>query len=154
MTTTGAPQLVRAGRHGGEWTASRTFEAVASSVRRVRDWVRLRLSSEEVPEDVQDIAELLISEVTTNAIVHAEGESITVELRGGGTLEAAVRDDDGVHLPMARTARDEDMSGRGLALVQTLAQSWGTRAARPGKWVWFRLGLGPDPADLPDRTGS
>jgi serine phosphatase RsbU (regulator of sigma subunit)/anti-sigma regulatory factor (Ser/Thr protein kinase) len=86
------------------------------------------------------VAGLLTSELVTNALRHAEGE-----LR----LELAVRDgclrvdvSDGSHAsPRLRPPSAEDEHGRGLLLVDALADRWGSEALASGKRVWFEVGL-------------
>jgi len=97
-------------------------------------------------EEVADVAELLSSELVTNAVVHAH---TAVEL-------CAARDDDGGfrvdvfdrgvagHLvPRRRKADPAAENGRGLAIVASLASSWGVDEAGNGKSVWFTLSTVP-----------
>lgn len=94
-------------------------------------------------EAIADTARLLASELLTNAVAHATGP-VTMRLRladGGLTVEVADRS---TRLPRMRQAAPTDEAGRGLALLDTLADAWGTRPAPDGKTVWFRLRL-PDP---------
>jgi anti-sigma regulatory factor (Ser/Thr protein kinase) len=81
---------------------------------------------------------LLVSEVVTNAIVHAGTE---VEVSVGLTPDAVrieVTDKESV-LPTPRDATDEETSGRGLALLEALASAWGVEAGPEGKVVWFEV---------------
>lgn len=86
-----------------------------------------------------DTAELLTSELVTNALVHTDHEAVltaTVWPRG---LRVEVRDFVG-RRPRLRVAdADDDTHGRGLMLVQSLADAWGVRAHGVGKAVWFEL---------------
>jgi anti-sigma regulatory factor (Ser/Thr protein kinase) len=97
-------------------------------------------------ESVADVAELLSSELVTNAVVHAH---TAVEL-------LAARDDTGGlrvdvydrapadHLePQPRRADPVAEGGRGLAIVASLATSWGVDEAGNGKSVWFTLSTVP-----------
>lgn len=89
---------------------------------------------------------LLLSELVTNAVCHGRvppGRRVGTRLTlGGGCLRIEVADanDD---LPLPRTAGEDDESGRGLALVDALADGWGTyrRAGGVGKCVWVELRL-------------
>lgn len=86
-----------------------------------------------------EIAELLTSELVTNALVHTDHDAVltaTVSPRG---LHVEVRDFVG-RRPTPRKQNAEDAThGRGLLLVQSLADAWGVRAHGVGKAVWFDL---------------
>ena len=128
------------GRRRG-WIAVRTFARAAESISAIRGWVRLRLRAARVEADVVDATELLISEIATNAVRHGCGDEITVRLDVDGGLEAAVHDEGLDGTPGVRHAGPDDVGGRGLAMVQSVSQSWGTRVEGTGKWVWFRLAV-------------
>jgi PAS domain S-box-containing protein len=86
-----------------------------------------------------------VSEALTNALLHAGTD---VELRclvDGDWLRVDVRDGSTV-LPGLRDYGEEAMTGRGLALVETVADRWGVDADEDGKTVWFELG--PPPAQM------
>ena len=91
-----------------------------------------------------ELAELLVSELVTNAMLHGNADpSALVNLRlrkGERALWGEVHDSD-LRLPRLRIADDTDEGGRGLYLVDTLAHRWGTRPTRSGKSVWFQLDL-------------
>ncbi|GHF34628.1 MULTISPECIES: PAS domain S-box protein [Streptomyces] len=87
-----------------------------------------------------DDARLLTSEVLTNAICHASGPIQLRVRRGEGELTVEVTDRS-PQPPQPRLAEAGDESGRGLLLVDTLADSWGTRPVAPGKTIWFTLRL-------------
>ncbi|MER5782143.1 ATP-binding protein [Streptomyces mobaraensis] len=112
-----------------------------------------------------EIAELLTSELVTNALVHTDGGAVVTAVLGGGPsavvkglLRVEVRDT----LPRRPVLRAPDAgppdresgsgmcddrwtgestatSGRGLLLVQALADAWGVRTHGTGKAVWFEL---------------
>ncbi|WP_437114741.1 ATP-binding protein [Streptomyces longispororuber] len=86
-----------------------------------------------------ETAELLASELVTNALVHTDRDAVftaTVEPR---RLRVEVRDFTG-HRPRLRGADTGDGThGRGLMLVQALADAWGVSAHGVGKSVWFEL---------------
>lgn len=106
-------------------------------------------------EALQDTAELLTSELITNALGHARGE-IVLQMAKGGTLVIEVADDD-ERLPHRTRMSLDDDSGRGLTLVSECAQEWGARSVTDGKVVWFELALpgGTSTSGSPgDRTGG
>ncbi|MES4902919.1 MULTISPECIES: ATP-binding protein [unclassified Streptomyces] len=101
----------------------------------------------------RDLAELLTSELVTNALVHTDrGAQVTATLGdgpgapAGGRLRVEVRDFVSRHPTLRTDAAEEGTSGRGLLLVHTLADAWGVRAHGVGKAVWFELDawFGPD----------
>ncbi|MGV9786541.1 ATP-binding protein [Streptomyces sp. NPDC003435] len=90
--------------------------------------------------DRTGVAELLTSELVTNALVHTDDDAILTVVVSARGLRVEVRDFV-ARGPLMRTPEaDEDTNGRGLILVQSLADAWGVRAHAVGKSVWFELG--------------
>ncbi|MER6538116.1 ATP-binding SpoIIE family protein phosphatase [Streptomyces sp900105755] len=89
-------------------------------------------------EDLSDTAELLVSEIVTNAVRHAS-RPISLRLLRTDVLRCEVGDDV-PQLPRLRQAKATDEHGRGLYLVHRLARRWGTTRLGTGKIVWFELG--------------
>ncbi|WP_424853169.1 ATP-binding protein [Streptomyces sp. SAI-170] len=90
-----------------------------------------------------DVAELLTTELVTNALVHTDREAVltaTVSPRG---LRVEVRDFTGRRPRPRVPSADDGTHGRGLLLVQALADAWGVRAHGVGKSVWFELAADP-----------
>ncbi|GAB2859594.1 ATP-binding protein [Streptomyces deserti] len=86
-----------------------------------------------------DIAELLTSELVTNALVHTDHDAVLTATVGPRGLRVEVRDFV-AHRPTPRAPDAGDGThGRGLALVQSLADAWGVRPHGVGKAVWFEL---------------
>jgi PAS domain S-box-containing protein len=122
-----------------------------SSVGAARRLVREELESAG-RLDLCDTAELLVSEVVTNALVHA-GTPIEVHARVRDTgLRVEITDGS----PVAPTIRNHSSmagTGRGLRLLQAMVEAWGADARPFGKTVWFELAVGeregePPPFDL------
>jgi anti-sigma regulatory factor (Ser/Thr protein kinase) len=91
-------------------------------------------------EHLTDAATLLVSELATNAVLHARTPfSVRVE-RTAATVRITVLDCSGAG-PARRSHGLGASTGRGLALVATLAESWGTRTdVQPwSKAVWCEL---------------
>lgn len=115
------------------------------------------------PEVVAD-AQLLVSEIVTNAVRHGTGE-ITLHLRLDPPGVGVSVSDSSDRLPIVADGPlpDTQGSGRGLLIVDAVATRWGVErhAAVPGKTVWFDLypaGVGPAAAEvgeqmLPDKRG-
>jgi anti-sigma regulatory factor (Ser/Thr protein kinase) len=91
--------------------------------------------------DLLATAELLLSEVVTNAVIHGR-TAVTVEavVRPAG-LRVDVTDDGAGH-PRVRPRDDAVPSGRGLHIVAVLAADWGVVPHPRGKTVWFELAVG------------
>ncbi|MFF2349731.1 ATP-binding protein [Kitasatospora sp. NPDC058115] len=107
----------------------------------VRRRLRTALGLWGVPE-LADTAELLTSELVTNALQHTgQGAVFDAVLTGDQRLRIEVQDGT-ARLPGRR--RDQEVeyatSGRGLLLVEALADSWGVQLRGDGKVTWFELG--------------
>jgi serine phosphatase RsbU (regulator of sigma subunit) len=85
-------------------------------------------------------AELLVSELVTNAVRHSHHRPVELRLIRGDTLLCEVDDDDH-ELPALCGAGPADEFGRGLRVVSTLAREWGASRTKAGKTVWFELTL-------------
>jgi anti-sigma regulatory factor (Ser/Thr protein kinase) len=109
-------------------------EQVAEARRLVSDYLRDR------GEEDGEVAVLLTSELVTNAILYGHGP---LELRAhteGSALRIEVRDQEPASPPVLRSDADlTEIGGRGLQLVDTLADRWGWSAEAEGKVVWFEL---------------
>lgn len=92
-----------------------------------------------------DSADLIVSELVTNAVVHGqEPASLTlyVDPRADGGLLFVEVEDAGGTTPVPRVADVDDMDGRGLAIVDAVAEDWGCDPAGTGKRVWASLAIG------------
>ena len=120
--------------------ASRRFDQDAQTPRAARRFVSQALSGWDDDEgDLTDTVTLLVSELVTNAVLHA-GSDVEVMVRLSATAARIEVTDTSAESIAPREATSEDDSGRGLALVGTLAQRWGVRpAAGGGKTVWFEV---------------
>jgi PAS domain S-box-containing protein len=112
----------------------------AASVGEARRLVRAELI-DSGREDLIDAAELLVSEVVTNALVHA-GTPIDVTARVSGTGLRVEVWDGSPHLPAPRHHAPMAGTGRGLRLLQQMVDSWGAYPYAGGKIVWFELATG------------
>ncbi|WP_432057927.1 ATP-binding protein [Streptomyces sp. bgisy022] len=86
-----------------------------------------------------ETAELLTSELVTNALVHTDHDAVLTATVGPDGLHVEVRDFT-AREPRPRPPDPDRTHGRGLALVEALADAWGIRAHGVGKAVWFELG--------------
>jgi CheY-like chemotaxis protein len=107
----------------------------ASKARRlVGEWCR-----DSGLDSIVDDAMLVVSELVTNAVLHARSEPELRLIPGVGALRIEVFDD-GESAPDPQLAGDDDEHGRGLLLIAVLSAAWGTEAAPDGrKVVWADL---------------
>ncbi|MEV5169883.1 SpoIIE family protein phosphatase [Streptomyces flaveolus] len=117
--------------HVAEWR----LDADPREVGRARRLVRERLLDWGLPQAVET-AELLVSEVVTNAVRHAESDRIGLRVVRTDALLFEVTDDEPA-LPAMLSAGPYDESGRGLRVVSRLAREWGASASGHRKTVWF-----------------
>ncbi|MBW8487299.1 ATP-binding protein [Actinomadura parmotrematis] len=89
------------------------------------------------------IARLVVSELATNAITHACGDSIVVrvERNGDGSVTVEAWDNEPGSAPLLRSPNLEASSGRGLRLIENLVREWGWRPLpnKAGKVVYAVL---------------
>ncbi|WP_255306370.1 ATP-binding protein [Streptomyces sp. Wb2n-11] len=95
--------------------------------------------------DCTDVAELLTTELVTNALVHTEHDAEVTATVAASRLRVEVRDLAARHPQLHVPIADDGTHGRGLFLVQALADAWGVRAHGVGKVVWFELELDGGP---------
>ncbi|MGI8810283.1 MAG: ATP-binding protein [Acidimicrobiales bacterium] len=110
-----------------------------TSVGAARRFVRDVLMSRQVDGRVVDTVELLTSEVVTNAIIHGRsGPQLAVEI-GESVVRVAVGDLSPA-LPVRKFSRPDDVSGRGVVIIEELASAWGVeREGNGSKRVWFEV---------------
>ncbi len=104
------------------------------------------------PERLLD-AQLLISEVVTNAVRHGGGDEVRVTVRANPELMRVEVHDQGAGFDPAQIPeRSAQATERwGLQLVAALAHRWGARAER-GNVVWFEIDRPQRPTPLPPET--
>lgn len=105
-----------------------------SSATQARRLAREQLASICSP-DALDIVALLVTELVTNAILHARTPlHLHIETRPGHVRLCV--EDTSDRQPQLRSYDADAVTGRGLALVETLASSWGVDSTPSGKVVW------------------
>ena len=110
-----------------------------TSVGAARRFVRDVLMSRQVADPVVDTVELLTSEVVTNAIIHGRSGPLLAVLVNEHAIRVAVGDVS-PEVPVRRLSRVDDVSGRGVVIVEELASAWGVERERNGdKRVWFEV---------------
>ncbi|MCZ4509281.1 SpoIIE family protein phosphatase [Streptomyces sp. ActVer] len=96
-------------------------------------------------ESMLDSTELMVSEVVTNAVRFAS-RPIALRLLRTDVLRCEVTDDSS-QVPRMRQAQPGDEGGRGLFLVDQLAQRWGATRLSTGKVVWFEQQIPKKPKE-------
>lgn len=109
------------------------------SARRARSFVTGALEQLGIDE-VADTATLLVSELVTNAMLHAGGELLVrvSDASDPGAVRVEVGDGSS-RAPRRQSYGPEAVTGRGMVLVDALADSWGCEVGPDGKVVWFEL---------------
>ncbi|KRF34158.1 ATP-binding protein [Nocardioides sp. Soil805] len=86
-----------------------------------------------------DVAELVVSELVTNAVVHA-GTPIGVRVVAEPTALRVEVQDGSDRMPVRRAWAETSGTGRGLRIVDEHADRWGVERTDAGKVVWFEVG--------------
>ena len=117
--------------------ASMEFSVSPASVRAARaftsDWL-----GPTTPVDAVRCAQLVVSELATNAIEHA-GTAFVVDIQRDNEWIRVALTDGSETPPLLRVARIQDVTGRGLALVDQLCERWGFETSQAQKTVWCEI---------------
>ncbi|MFJ2131239.1 ATP-binding protein [Streptomyces sp. NPDC087228] len=114
---------------------ARTDLAAVSEVRgALREFLRYRWRTEPA-----EVAELLLSELVTNALIHTRHGAVVTVSVAPAKLRVEVRDFASGMPPSCVPDADDGTHGRGLFLVRSLADAWGIGTHPLGKVVWFEL---------------
>ena len=131
-------------------TASLQLEDDPRAAGIARRFLRETLAGWDVDDEPIETAQLCLSELVTNAVIHAGATSDLTLTLDDGLLTVAVRDHGGAAASTAHVIEDADplrVFGRGLVLVEALSDSWGSVNDVVGTTSWFVL-------DLPDDARS
>ncbi|WP_246562003.1 ATP-binding protein [Streptomyces roseirectus] len=119
-----------------------------AEVGRARRWACARLAGSPLADDdaLAETLALIVSELVTNAVVHTGRPAVlslclpgeAPEAAEGATVRLEVADGS-ERAPVPRCASEEATGGRGLALVDGLADRWGWAAEGAGKRIWCEL---------------
>ncbi|MET0729464.1 MAG: ATP-binding protein [Acidimicrobiales bacterium] len=130
--------------------AEETFPGEPASVRAARSLVATALP--DLGEEQVESLQLMVSELATNAVRHADAPFQVSIRRADSGLRVEVFDE-GPGTPVKGSPDPTMPSGRGLIIVDALADSWGVdQHPREGKTVWFTLQLAEE--DRQERSGS
>ncbi|MFE2876777.1 SpoIIE family protein phosphatase [Streptomyces roseus] len=135
----GAPaeHVVRPARRTMLTVAQAEPERIAGARRQIRELLHDWADAEQV-----DSAVLMVSEMVTNVLIHTDGDALLVAEAVGepGTrrlrIEVADASDE---LPHKRHPGETASSGRGVLLMEMLADTWGVDPRGEGKSIWFEM---------------
>ena len=120
---------------GDEQSVIHDVPAEERAVRSARRFVDATLRRWDVPTRVIDDLVLVVSELAANAVMHGR-PPIQLRLRNGGSHVVLELHDTATYLPRKQRPTPDDEHGRGLQLVSSLCDRWGTRPTADGKAVW------------------
>ncbi len=117
--------------------ASARLSPEAPSARQARRFVDETLRRWNC-DDLLETVELLVSELVTNAVIHARSDvDVSVQLLSDRVrIEVCDQSSEGIR---RRELTADGSSGRGIAMVESLALAWGVTTRRAGKAVWFEV---------------
>ncbi|MCX4981978.1 SpoIIE family protein phosphatase [Streptomyces sp. NBC_00572] len=139
--------LLLSRRPGGARTEAprRTLMTIAQAeperIAEAREQMR-QLLHDWADEDQLDSAVLMVSEMVTNVLVHTDGDALFVAEVACGEKSRRLRvevSDTSDELPHKRHPGEMASSGRGLLLMEMLADAWGVDPRGEGKAIWFEL---------------
>jgi anti-sigma regulatory factor (Ser/Thr protein kinase) len=94
---------------------------------------------ESLTPEQRQVALLLVSELVTNAVRHTESDVIQVGVQTDGRVRVSVTDES-PEMPRQQSLGPDEPGGRGLMIVDRLAQAWGVdRLPGDGKRIWVDL---------------
>ena len=131
---------------------SRRFEASEEAVGAARKFVAESIA--DAPIDTRESVALMVSELATNALLHAaSGFEVSVD-RTDYSVVVSVSDRGEEGMPRLQAPGSNEPHGRGLRVVDALSEEWGvSTAGGEGKSVWFRIRLQP-PISHPSTSGD
>lgn len=109
-----------------------------ASVRMARVFTAGVLGDDGVEASVIELAVLLVSELVTNATVHAQSK-VRVTVHVDSHWVRVEVDDEGTGEPQLGRSTPTQLKGRGLAVVDRLSTDWGTDRHERHKTVWFEI---------------
>ncbi len=127
---------------GGDDQDMAVFARDIDTVRAARGWLEAFLHSRRLSQTQRQDAELVISELVTNALRHGLGDIVVrTSLADGDLLQVSVTDS-GPELPALQPVDPGRVGGVGLRIVDRLASEWGVASFPGGKTVWAILARG------------
>ncbi len=131
----------------GSTVRALTLPPASTAAREARRAVRDAVTKSGAA-DLAEAAELVTSELVTNAVVHA-GTHVRLLITAEAKAVRVEVGDASPHLPIRRSWSQMAGTGRGLAIVEDQTDRWGASRVDAGKVVWFEIGepTGPAPRE-------
>lgn len=121
----------------GPVSERRQFPSVPLSAGQARSFVESVLAGAGL-DDLAYAANVLVSELVANAVLHA-GTPLEVVMETGADRVRVEVHDGNPQLPVRKHYSNLSGTGRGLLLVERMASEWGAERTPAGKKVWFEL---------------
>jgi anti-sigma regulatory factor (Ser/Thr protein kinase) len=115
-------------------SASLALDPRRDAIARARTFAADHCRAWNCVEQLDDVV-LIVSELATNAVVHARSGHVITMRRRSGAIRIEVRDAS-ARAPDLRELSVTEESGRGMLLVSALAVAWGVEPNDDGKLVW------------------
>ncbi|PRY10842.1 ATP-binding SpoIIE family protein phosphatase [Kineococcus rhizosphaerae] len=132
------------GADAGRLEASLWLPPDIRAVAAAREFLRDRLTAWSTDE-LLDEAELVLSELVTNALVHTGGGAgLALRFDGAHRRLTISVEDSSTRSPHERAMSPDALGGRGLGIVEAVADAWGVRVGEQGKTVWADLAVEAD----------
>jgi anti-sigma regulatory factor (Ser/Thr protein kinase) len=116
------------------------YDRDAANVGEARAWIDTFLAEREIEDTVRDDAQLVVSELVTNALMHGAGALVLRASIQDGAVHVSVTDS-GDGLPEVLPIDPSRIGGLGLIVVGRVASEWGVAPFPGGKTVWAALAL-------------
>lgn len=123
-----------------DWSHETALEPVPSSAALAREFVSKHLVANHLAHLVEDVR-LVASELATNAVAHAQTPFVVALRRTKESVWLAVIDES-AKAPVHSSAGPTDLGGRGMTIVESLSESWGSSTDPHGtKSVWASFAI-------------
>lgn len=130
------------------WTTE--LPAHDSSPGTARRWLREQFATNgSGTEDELADLELCLSELVSNAVLHAGTECRARVTLGAGRVRVEISDGDTHRLPSKQAYDETAVTGRGLHLVESISARWGVEVEAATKTVWFEIDRPAERAESP-----
>jgi anti-sigma regulatory factor (Ser/Thr protein kinase) len=116
------------------------YDRDAANVGEARSWIDTFLAERAIEDTVRDDAQLVVSELVTNALMHGDGELVLRASINDAAVHVSVTDS-GDELPEVLPIDPSRIGGLGLIVVGRVASDWGVAPFPGGKTVWAALAL-------------
>lgn len=116
------------------------YDRQATSVGEARSWIEAFLAERSIGNPVRDDAQLVVSELVTNAVMHGDGGLVLRASITDSVVQVSVTDS-GDRLPEVLPVDPSRIGGLGLIVVDRIASDWGISPFPGGKTVWAALSL-------------